>query len=126
VESNTSSAGHNVASRNNHESVMLKSRVIEATHDISPRVPNDNTVNTDPFMYWHAKKPKSCALKLIMCYPDLIGYAEKHYFGVAAMARKWASIVSRKATNERAIQISYIKNVWLSKKITSLFGSVLS
>jgi hypothetical protein len=67
-------------------------------------------------MYWHAKKPESCATKLIMRYPDLIAYAEKHYFGVTAMSRKWAAIVSRKATNERAIQISFIKNMWLSQK----------
>ena len=115
LDANSSSAILNVGSRDNHESVMLKSRVIEATHDITPKVPNDPSVNSEPFMYWHAKKPESCATKLIMRYPDLILYAEKHYFGVTAMSRRWASVVSRKATNERAIQITSIRNMWLSQ-----------
>jgi hypothetical protein len=51
---------------------MLKSRVIEATHAIATKAPNDTSVTTDPFMYWHAKKPESCATKLILRYPDLI------------------------------------------------------
>ncbi len=113
---NNSFEGNTVGNRDNHESVMLKSRVIEATHAIGPKDPKDNSVTTDPFMYWHAKKPEACALKLILRYPDIVRYADKHYFGVGAMARKWAPIVSRKATNERAIQIAYIKNVWLSSK----------
>ena len=100
--------------RDNRESVMLLSRVIEATHDITPVSAHDESVNQEPFMYWHAKKAESCATKLILRYPDLIQYAEKNHFSVNAFARKWASVVSRKATNERAIQISYIKNLWLS------------
>ncbi len=60
LDANSSSAILNVGSRDSHESVMLKSRVIEATHDITPKVRNDPSVNSEPFMYWHAETRKLC------------------------------------------------------------------
>jgi hypothetical protein len=84
-------------------------RVIEATNDITPSA---NAL--DSFLYWHSEKKDACALRLLAHYPDLTRYAEKHYLGVNDMARKWNSLVGRKATNERAIQIQYIKALWLS------------
>ncbi len=53
-------------------------------------------------------------MKLIQRYPDLVTYADKHCNRVFGMARKWASVVGRKATNERAIQIYYIRNMRLA------------
>jgi hypothetical protein len=101
------------SSRNDYESVMLTARCIAATHDISPSS-SGNTL--DPFMYWPTAKTESCAKKLIERYEDLVKYAEKNYYGVDEMARKWGSMVARKATNERAIQIQYIKSIWLSSR----------
>jgi hypothetical protein len=106
--------GHNDnAKRNEYESVMLTARCIAATHDIAP-VPSGKTL--DPYMYWPTAKSESCALKLIERYPDLVTYAEQNYMGVTEMAAKWGSMVARKSTNERAIQIQYIKSIWLSSR----------
>ena len=96
------------------ESRMLIARVIEATNAISPASNTMSGVQSDPFMYWHAKKPEAAALKLIMRYPDLIRYAEKQCNGPYAMATKWAKTIGRKATNERSMQINSIKATWLS------------
>jgi hypothetical protein len=103
----------NNSQRNDYESVMLATRCICATHDISPG-PSGSTL--DPFLYWPTAKTEACAAKLIERYQDLVKYAEKHYFGVTEMATKWGSVVARKATNERAIQIQYIKAIWLSSR----------
>jgi hypothetical protein len=92
---------------------MLTARCIAATHDIAPAASGKTL---DPFMYWPTAKTESCALKLIERYPDLVTYAEEHYLGVAAMSAKWGSMVARKSTNERAIQIQYIKSIWLSSR----------
>ena len=94
------------------ESRMLIARVIEATHAISPA--KITGVQPEPFMYWHAKKPEAAALKLLLRYPDLITYAEKHCNGTYAMATKWAKTIGRKATNERSTQINSVKATWLS------------
>jgi hypothetical protein len=91
---------------------MLIARVIEATHAISPA--KITGVQPEPFMYWHAKKPEAAALKLLLRYPDLITYAEKHCNGTYAMATKWAKTIGRKATNERSTQINSVKATWLS------------
>jgi hypothetical protein len=93
---------------------MLIARVIEATNAITPAKDPITGVQPDPFMYWHAKKPEACSLKLILRYPDLIKYAEKHCNGTYAMATKWAKVIGRKATNERSVQINSIKKTWLS------------
>ena len=94
------------------ESRMLIARVIEATHAISPA--KITGVQPEPFMYWHAKKPEAAALKLLLRYPDLITYADKHCNGTYAMATKWAKTIGRKATNERSTQINTVKATWLS------------
>ena len=100
--------------KDERECRMLIARVIEATNAISPASNTISGVQTDPFMYWHAKKPEAAALKLIMRYPDLIRYAEKQCNGTYAMATKWAKVIGRKATNERSMQINSIKSTWLS------------
>jgi hypothetical protein len=100
--------------KDERESRMLIARVIEATNAISPASNSISGVQSDPFMYWHAKKPEAAAVKLIMRYPDLIRYAEKHCNGTYAMATKWAKAIGRKATNERSMQINSIKSIWLS------------
>jgi hypothetical protein len=99
--------------RNEYESVMLTARCIAATHDIAPA---SSGKTLDPFMYWPTAKTESCALKLIERYTDLVSYAEQSYSGVTEMAAKWGSMVARKSTNERAIQIQYIKSIWLSSR----------
>ncbi len=91
--------------RNEYESVMLTARCIAATHDIAPA---QSGKTLDPYMYWPTAKSEACALKLIERYPDLVTYAEKNYLGATEMAAKWGSMVARKSTNERAIQIQYI------------------
>ena len=88
--------------KDERECRMLIGRVIEAINAISPASNTIAGVQTDPFMYWHAKKPEAAALKLIMRYPDLIRYAEKQCNGTYAMATKWAKTIGRKATNERS------------------------
>ena len=93
---------------------MLIGSVIEATNAIGPVDISITGVQPDPFMYWHAKKPEAAALKLILRYPDLIKYAEKHCNGTYAMATKWAKTIGRKATNERSMQINSLKATWLS------------
>jgi len=100
--------------KDERECRMLIGRVIEAINAISPASNTIAGVQIDPFMYWHAKKPEAAALKLIMRYPDLIRYADKHCHGTYAMAAKWGKAISRKATNERSMQINSIKSTWLS------------
>jgi hypothetical protein len=71
------------------ESVMLKTRCIEAIHDIEPGK------NIQPFLYWQIEKKHQCATKLIKRYDDLLemskAYPSKH-----DMAKKWAGIFRRK------------------------------
>ena len=71
------------------ESVLLKTRCIEAIHDIEPGK------NLQPFLYWKIEKNYQCATKLIKRYDDLQemskAYPSKH-----DMAKKWAGIVRRK------------------------------
>jgi hypothetical protein len=109
IGASSDNADTTTTKRDEYESLMLQARVIDATNDITPSA---NAL--DPFLYWHSKKSDACALKLLARYPDLTKYADKHYFGVHDMARKWNGVVGRKATNERATQIQYIKALWLS------------
>jgi hypothetical protein len=55
-------------------------------------------------------------MALIKRYPDLTEIGEKHYMGVTVMAKKWASLVKTKANNELAVQIRYLKIIWMSKR----------
>jgi hypothetical protein len=56
-----------------------------------------------------------CVLFICRRYPDLVEMAMTYHGGVPQMARKWARVVRKKANNERAVQVRYIKKVWLSK-----------
>jgi hypothetical protein len=47
-------------------------------------------------------------------YPELIELANTNYGGVAEMAKKWAKVIRTKANNERAVQVRYIKKIWLA------------
>ncbi len=47
-------------------------------------------------------------------YPELIDLANTQHGGVAEMAKKWAKIVRTKANNEWAVQVRYIKKIWLA------------
>ena len=96
-----------------NDSIALFTHCIEATHDI---VPVMNGPKPRPFMYWLRHKDYLCAMMLIKRYPELCEMAETHYGSVQIMAKKWAVPVRTKANNERAIQIRYLKMIWLSNK----------
>jgi hypothetical protein len=70
--------------------------------------------NQNPACTGTLKKPEAAALKLVLRYPDLISYADKHCNGTYAMVTKWAKTIGRKVTNERSMQINSIKATWLS------------
>ena len=99
------------ANRFENDSILLLSYCIEATHEIVPvlTVPKPR-----PYLYWGRHKEHLCAMMLIKRYPNLSAIAEKHYGSVLQMAKKWASVVRTKANNERAIQIRYLKMIWIS------------
>ncbi len=90
---------------------MLVTRTIDATNDIAPVLSGPKPT---PFLYWPRHKDYLCALALIKRYPDLNIIGEKHYKSAILMAKKWATLVKTKANNERAVQIRYIKMIWLS------------
>jgi hypothetical protein len=101
------------AHRAENDSIALFTHCIEATHDI---VPVMNGPKPRPFMYWPRHKDYLCTMMLIKRYPNLCEMAETHYGSVQLMAKKWAVAVRTKANNERAIQIRYLKMIWLSNK----------
>ena len=111
--SRDSSLDNSPSHRFERDSVLLVTRCIEALNDIAPVM---NGPKPTPFMYWPRHKDYLCALALINRYPDLKQIAEQHYRGVTEMAKKWASLVKTKANNERAVQIRYLKMIWLSKR----------
>lgn len=99
------------ANRLENDSILLLTHCIEATHEIVPVL---NGPKPRPFLYWQRHKEHLCAMMLIKRYPNLSAIAEKHYGSVQQMAKKWGSVVRTKANNERAIQIRYLKMIWLS------------
>ena len=109
--STESSSANSPQLRFDQDSVTLLTHCIEATNDIAPVF---HGPKPRPFMYWQLHKDYFCAMLLIRRYPELVDIAEKHYSSVKLMAKRWAGIVRTKANNERAIQIRYLKNIWLS------------
>jgi hypothetical protein len=109
--STESSVANSPTHRFEQDSVMLLTHCIEATNDITPVFHGHKP---RPFLYWQRHKDYLCAMLLIKRSPDIVEIAEKHYSSVKAMAKKWAVMVRTKANNERAIQIRYIKSIWLS------------
>ena len=109
--SRESSVGTSPGHRFENDSIMLLTHCIEATHDIVPVI---NGPKPRPFLYWQRHKDYLCAMMLIKRYPNLCEVADKHYGSVQLMAKKWAVLVRTKANNERAIQIRYLKMIWLS------------
>ena len=99
------------ANRLENDSILLLTHCIEATHEIVPVLTGPKP---RPFLYWQRHKEHLCAMMLIKRYPNLSAIAEKHYGSVQQMAKKWATVVRTKANNERAIQIRYLKLIWLS------------
>jgi hypothetical protein len=111
--SRESSVENSPSHRFERDSVLLVTRYIEALNDIAPVT---NGPKLTPFMYWPRHKDYVCAVALIKRCTDLTEIAEKHYTNVTLMAKKWASFVKTKANNERAVQIRYLKIIWLSKR----------
>jgi hypothetical protein len=93
------------------DSILLVTRTIDATNDIAPVLSGPKPT---PFLYRPRHKDYLCALTFIKRYPDLTAIAEKHYTSALLMTKKWATLVKTKANNERAVQIRYIKMIWLS------------
>jgi hypothetical protein len=111
--SRDSSVENSPTQRFEKDSILLVTRCIEAVNEIAPVLHGPKPT---PFLYWPRHKDYLCAMALIRRCPDLTEIAEKHYMGVTLMAKKWESIVKTKANNERAVQIRYLKIIWLSKR----------
>ena len=111
--SRDSSVDNSPSHRFEKDSVLLVTRCIEALNAIAPVM---NGPKPTPFMYWPRHKDYLCAMALIKRCPDLKEIAEKYYTSITLMAKKWASLVKTKANNERAVQIRYLKLIWLSKR----------
>ena len=90
---------------------MLRARSIEAINDIRPRTHGRTPL---PFMYWKTHQPHLCATQLIQRYPDLEKYANLHYHGIPLMAHRHAKLIRDAANNERAVQITSMKKIWLT------------
>jgi hypothetical protein len=101
---------HSGKDDNKTEERMLKARTVEAINDIEPRTEGPTPV---PFVYWRTHLPHLCAAKLLTRYRDLEKYAHKHYHGVPQMAHKHATVIRNTANNERAVQITSMKKIWL-------------
>ena len=89
---------------------MLRARAIEAINDIAPRKQGRTPV---PFMYWLTHAPQLCSTQLITRYRDLEKYAHANYHGIPQMAHRHAKLIRDAANNERAIQITSMKKIWL-------------
>ena len=111
--SRDSSVDNSPSHRFDKDSVLLVTRCIEALNDIAPVTHGPKKI---PFMYWPRHKDYLCAMALIKRYPELTAIAEKYYTNVTVMAKKWADLIKTKANNERAVQIRYLKIIWLSKR----------
>jgi hypothetical protein len=111
--SRDSSVDNSPSHRFEKDSVLLVTRCIEALNAIAPVM---NGPKPTPFMYWPRHKDYLCAMALIKRCPDLKEIAEKYYTSITLMAKKWANMVKTKANNERAVQIRYVKMIWLSKR----------
>ena len=98
------------APHNDNEKGMLRARTIEAINDIAPRT---HGRTPKPFMYWLTNAPQLCATQLISRYKDLELYANAHYHGIPQMAHRHAKTVRDAANNERAVQITSMKKIWL-------------
>jgi hypothetical protein len=96
---------------NDNESGMLRARTIEAINDITPRTHGRTPL---PFMYWKTHLPHLCATQLIQRYSDLEKYANAHYHGIPQMAHRHAKTIRDAANNERAVQITTMKKIWLT------------
>ena len=95
---------------NDNEPGMLRARTIEAINDIAPSMQGRTPV---PFMYWQTHLPHLCATQLITRYRDLEKYAHANYHGIPQMAHRHALLIRNTANNERAVQITYMKKIWL-------------
>ncbi len=94
--SRDSSVDTSPSHRFERDSILIVTRIIEATNDFKPVLSGPKPT---PFMYWSRSKDYLCAMAIIKRYPDLTQIAEKHYSGVTLMAKKWAQLVKTKANN---------------------------
>jgi hypothetical protein len=74
--SRESSVEKSPSHRFERDSILIVTRIIEATNDFKPVLSGPKPI---PFMYWSRNKDYYCAMAIIKRFPNLMQIAEKHY-----------------------------------------------